>query len=52
MTISVRESGITDDGVQELALQKHPALNLETQPDEERHRRVKVGDGDADVVES
>ena len=44
--------GHAGDGVQELALQKHSALNLETQADEERRRRVKVGDSDADVVET
>jgi hypothetical protein len=30
----------------------HPALDLEAQPYEERRRRVKVRDGDADVVET
>jgi hypothetical protein len=45
--------GDADDGVQELALDGHPrALDLETQPDEERRHRVEVRHGDADVVEA
>jgi hypothetical protein len=42
-----------DDSVQKLALHEHPrALDLETEPDEERRHRVEVGDGDADMVEA
>jgi hypothetical protein len=41
-----------NDGVDELAFHEHPALNLETQPDEERRHRVEVPDRDADVVEA
>ncbi len=38
--------------VQELALHEHPcALDLETQPDEERRHRVEVRNGDTDMVE-
>ena len=44
--------GDADDGVHELALHEHPALDLETQPDEERRHRVEIRDGDADVVEA
>ena len=40
------------DGVEELALHERAALDLETQPDEERRHRVEVGDGDPDVVET
>jgi hypothetical protein len=40
-----------DDSVQKFPLQEHPrALDLETEPDEERRHRVEVGDGDADMV--
>ena len=35
-----------------LALDEHPALGLQTQPFEEGHSRVEVGDGDADVIEA
>src|SRR5207244_759300 len=41
-----------NDGVDELAFHEHPALNLETQPDEERRRGVEIPDGDAHVVEA
>jgi hypothetical protein len=42
-----------DDRVQEIPLHEHPrALDLETQPDEERRHRVEVRDGDADMVEA
>src|SRR5258708_19324164 len=41
-----------NDGVDELAFHEHPALNLETQPDEKRHHRVEVRDRNADVVEA
>jgi hypothetical protein len=41
-----------NDGVDELAFHEYPALNLETQPDEERRHRVEVPDRDADVVEA
>ena len=44
--------GDADDGVHELALHEHPALDLQPQPDEERRGLVEVGDGDADVVEA
>src|SRR5580704_3185390 len=40
-----------DDGVQELALQKRPALSLQAQPGEEGRYRVEISDGDADVIE-
>ena len=40
------------DGLHELALHGSGALDLETQSDEERSRRVEVPDGDADVVET
>jgi hypothetical protein len=44
--------GDADDGVQELALHEHPcALDLETQPDEERRRRVEIGNSDSDMIE-
>jgi hypothetical protein len=49
MTISLRDA---DDGVHELALHERPALDLETERDEERRCCVEVGDGDADVVEA
>ncbi len=39
-------------GLHELALHRSGALDLETQPDEERGRRVDVRDGDADVIET
>ena len=41
-----------DHGVDELAFHEHPALDLETQPDEERRHGVEVRDRDADVVEA
>jgi len=42
-----------DDRVQELALHEHPrALDLETQPDEERRHRVEVRNGDTHMVET
>src|SRR6266853_3681353 len=41
-----------NDGVDELAFHEHPALNFETQPDEERRHGVEVPDRDADVVEA
>ena len=45
--------GYAGDGVQKLALHGHPgALDLETQPDEERRHRVEVRDRDSHVVES
>ena len=39
-----------DDSVYELPLHERPAFDLETEPDEERCRRVEVRDGDADMV--
>ena len=45
--------GDADDRVQEVARHEHPcALNLETQPDEERHHRVEVRNGDTDMIET
>jgi hypothetical protein len=38
--------------VQELALHERCALDLETQPDEERCGGLEVCDGDADMVEA
>jgi hypothetical protein len=35
--------GDAGNGVHELALHEHPALDLQTQPDEERGRPVEVG---------
>jgi hypothetical protein len=50
MTISVRESGMP------LTVSRNSprtsALDLKTEPDEERRHRVEVGDGDADMVEA
>ncbi len=51
MTISSRVRD-ADDSVQELALHERAALDLETQPDEERRHRVEVVDSDADMVET
>ena len=48
-------AGVGDayDRVQELAFHEHPrALDLETQPDEERRHRVEVRNGDTDMVET
>ena len=45
-------AGDANDGVHELALYERPALDLEAQPDEKRRHRVKVRDGDADMVET
>ena len=42
----------TADRVQELAFHELPSLDLETQADEERRRRVEVLDGDPYVVEA
>src|SRR5438309_2205342 len=44
--------GYATHGVQELTFHEHPALNLETQPDEERRHCVEVVNRDADVVET
>jgi hypothetical protein len=44
--------GDAGDGVDEFALHDHPALDLETEPDEERRRRVEMCDRDADVIEA
>jgi hypothetical protein len=44
--------GDADDSVYKLALHERPALDLETEPDEERRHRVEVRDGDADMVEA
>jgi len=44
--------GDADDGVHELALHEHPALDLKAQPGEKRRCSVKVRHGDADVVEA
>src|ERR1700683_936302 len=44
--------GNADDRVQKLALDEHPALDLQAQRDEERRHRVGVCDSDADVVEA
>ena len=41
-----------DDGVDEVALHRHPAFNLEAQPDEEGRHRVQVRDRDADMIEA
>lgn len=41
-----------NDRVDELPFYEHPALNLETEPDEERRHPVEVRDRDADVVEA
>jgi hypothetical protein len=41
-----------DHSIQKLALHERPALDLKTQPDEERRHRVQVRDGDADMVET
>jgi hypothetical protein len=43
--------GDADDGVQEFALDKCPALGLEAEGNEKRRHRAKVRDGDADMVE-
>jgi hypothetical protein len=45
-------AGDADDGVCELALHEHPALDLKAQPDERDRCPVEVRDGDADVVEA
>src|SRR3982074_3814792 len=47
-------AGVGDaaDRVQELALNEHPALDLEAEPDEEGRHRVEVRDGDADMFSS
>src|SRR5205807_9992263 len=45
-------TGDANDGVHELALHEHPALDLEAEPDEKRRGRVEVRDGDANVVEA
>jgi hypothetical protein len=45
-------AGDADDGVHQLALHEHPALDLKAQPDENRRCLVEVRDGDADVVEA
>ena len=46
-------AGDADDRVQEGALQLHALpVDLEPEADEEPHRRVEVGDGDAEVVEA
>jgi 5-methyltetrahydropteroyltriglutamate--homocysteine methyltransferase len=47
-------AGVGDaaDRVQELAFHERPALDLETQPDEERRRRVEVSNGDTDMIET
>ena len=34
------------------ALHEHSALDLKTEPDEERRHRIEVRDGDADMVEA
>jgi hypothetical protein len=44
--------GDADNSVQKLTLHEHPALDLETEPDEERRHRVEVRDGNADMVEA
>jgi hypothetical protein len=44
--------GDADDGIHELALHEHPALDFETQLEENRRCSVEVRHGDADVVEA
>src|ERR1700722_3185633 len=43
--------GDADDRAHELARHGGAALNLETQPDEERRHDAEVGDGDSYVIE-
>src|SRR5580693_5812589 len=45
-------AGDADDGVHEVALYERPAVDLEAQPDEKRRHRVKVRDGDTDMVKT
>jgi len=52
MTISVREPGMPMTVSINSPLHERPALDLETEPDEERCHRVEVRDGDADMVEA
>ena len=49
MTAGARDA---NDGVHELALYERPALDLEAQPHEKRRHRVKVRDGDTDMVKT
>jgi len=52
MTISVRESGMPMTVSINSPSTNVPALDLETELDEERRHRVEVRDGDADMVEA
>jgi hypothetical protein len=52
MTISVRASGDAADGVQELALDERPALDLQAQRHEKAGHDIEIGDRDADMVEA
>src|SRR3954469_12748354 len=45
-------AGDTGDGVNELAFHGHPALDLETEPDEDRQRPIEIGHRDADMIET
>jgi len=53
MQISVRAPRGADHRVEELALDEHRrALDLETQPDEERRHLFEIGNGDTNMIET